>query len=68
MFELGDAYSELVQLKRIIDAGLGAVPQPLEAIGIWGCSPEPLEDFLLFFGKKANLMLLDHISRLFRAT
>ena len=53
IYKLGDVCKQTSVLKRITDGGLGPKPQLL---GI----------FLQFFGKKAILMPLDHISHVFR--
>ena len=51
--KLGDVCKQTSLLKRITDGGLGPKPQLLG-------------NFFAFFGKKAILMPLDHISHVFR--
>ena len=67
--KLGEVLSKVVLLKRITDEGLGAELPAAGGYGGLGAKPPPAWQFFCnFFGKTiAILMLLDHISHVFRA-
>ena len=52
MSQFGGGLSKLVQLKRILDGVWGRNHHLPETREIWRRSPQPLEDFNNFFGKK----------------
>ena len=64
---LGDVLSKLVYSDVSQTGVLGRSPQLPVAMGVWGQSPQSLGDFCKFLKKKAILILLDHISHVFKA-
>ena len=49
--------SKLVQLKRVTDGAWGRSHHPLEAMGVWGPSTQPVGGFLKVFGKKMAILM-----------